>query len=170
MIRKNLANIITAIRLIGAFSLMSATIQTPEFLITYTICGITDVLDGFVARRFNCISEFGSKLDSAADLVFYSVMMYKIWPVLLETLPNFLWTCIWTIVGIRIACYVYVALRFHQLASEHTILNKISGLLFFLLPYTIKQTFFIKYAMLIIIVTFIAAIYEFYIHLNKPDK
>ena len=139
-------------------------------MVIYTLSGLTDTVDGYIARKIGGETVFGSKLDSAADLVFYSVMMYKIWPVLLETLPNFLWTCIWTIVGIRIACYVYVALRFHQLASEHTILNKISGLLFFLLPYTIKQTFFIKYAILIIIVTFIAAIYEFYIHLNKPDK
>lgn len=151
----------------GAFLLMSFTYEDKAFLVIYTICGITDVLDGFVARKFNITSELGSKLDSVSDLVFYSMMMYKVWGRLVDILPQILWNLIWTVVGIRICSYTYAALRFKALASEHTILNKISGLLVFLIPYFLNSDYFIYYAILVITVTLIAAIYEFILHLKK---
>ncbi len=41
------------------------------FTISYAIIGSTDAFDGFIARRFNMVSELGKMLDSIADLVFY---------------------------------------------------------------------------------------------------
>ena len=32
-----------------------------------TISGLTDVLDGFIARKFNCITNFGKLIDPLAD-------------------------------------------------------------------------------------------------------
>ena len=32
-----------------------------------TISGITDILDGFIARKFNCITNFGKLIDPLAD-------------------------------------------------------------------------------------------------------
>ena len=37
------------------------------FLILVAISLLSDALDGFIARRFNAFSDFGRKLDSAAD-------------------------------------------------------------------------------------------------------
>ena len=36
-------------------------------VVVLAISGITDILDGFIARRFNMISDFGKILDPAAD-------------------------------------------------------------------------------------------------------
>ena len=45
--------------------------QEQLFAIFLTINLVTDVLDGFIARRFNMQTEFGARLDSIADLGTY---------------------------------------------------------------------------------------------------
>ena len=43
------------------------------FYMLYLFCGLTDMVDGTVARKIGSASEFGVKLDSAADIVFVAV-------------------------------------------------------------------------------------------------
>ncbi|RGC49932.1 CDP-alcohol phosphatidyltransferase family protein [Enterococcus gallinarum] len=38
--------------------------QQPLFSVCYLICGLTDVLDGFIARNYRLQTTLGSKLDS----------------------------------------------------------------------------------------------------------
>ena len=33
-------------------------------------CGLTDVMDGIIARKTNTVSDFGAKLDTGADFIF----------------------------------------------------------------------------------------------------
>ena len=80
--KKNLANIITLTRLIGTIALFFTDVMSEEFFVIYIWCGISDILDGFVARKTNTISPLGSKLDSISDISFYTMMMYKILPYL----------------------------------------------------------------------------------------
>ena len=40
------------------------------FNITYIYCGISDMLDGFIARKSKSESEIGDRLDSTADVLF----------------------------------------------------------------------------------------------------
>ena len=89
--RKNLANIITFTRVLGTLCLIFLTPLTLPFFVVYIWCGLSDVLDGFVARKLKIISSFGSKLDSVSDLLFYTVMMLKIWTFLQEGLPQYIW-------------------------------------------------------------------------------
>ena len=56
---------------------MSIMLLTPEsfsiyFNITYIYCGISDILDGFIARKSKSESEseIGDRLDSTADVLF----------------------------------------------------------------------------------------------------
>lgn len=54
--------------------------------IFFTISGITDILDGFIARKFNLISNFGKLMDPLADKltqisVLYALTSVKIIPV-----------------------------------------------------------------------------------------
>lgn len=44
--------------------------QQPLFSVCYLICGLTDVLDGFIARNYRLQTTLGSKLDSLGDFVF----------------------------------------------------------------------------------------------------
>ena len=66
---KHVPNIITIIRfllipLIIIFAIQDNYIAT---IIVLTISGITDILDGFIARRFDLISDFGKLMDPLAD-------------------------------------------------------------------------------------------------------
>ena len=76
------ANAITLLRISGTAVLLFLRPFSPAFFVVYTLTGVTDVLDGFVARKTGTASDFGAKLDSAADLLFYGVMLLKIFPVL----------------------------------------------------------------------------------------
>lgn len=166
MLRPYIADIITLTRIIGSIDLLSTKVFTKEFFVIYTYCGISDALDGFVARKLKTESKLGSVLDSISDLIFYSMLFYKIWPTLKDVLPAFFFTIIWTIFGIRVSCYAYVYAKEKKFASEHFKLNKITGLMLFVLPYIIKTNFFVYYAAVVCLVAFIAAIYEYRFHLT----
>ncbi len=72
--RKNVPNTLTITRLIGSIAIV-ATLPTmlytnPILLGTLTaLTGITDMLDGKIARRYNCQSTLGGILDAMADKV-----------------------------------------------------------------------------------------------------
>ena len=87
-------NICTMLRIVGTVGLLLIRPLTLPFYILYTFCGITDVLDGTIARATNSTREFGARLDSIADLIFYAVMIVKFFPILLEVLPVWMWYCI----------------------------------------------------------------------------
>ena len=86
-------NICTMLRIVGTVGLLLIRPLTLPFYLLYTFCGITDVLDGTIARATNSTSEFGARLDSIADLIFYAVMIVKFFPILLEVLPVVLYRC-----------------------------------------------------------------------------
>lgn len=166
MLRPYIADIITLTRIIGSIDLLSTNVFSNEFFLIYTYCGISDALDGFVARKLKTESKLGSVLDSISDWIFYSMMFIKIWSALVKALPGFFFTVIWTIFGIRVSCYAYVFAKEKKFASEHFILNKVTGLLLFVIPYIINKSFFVYYAALVCLVAFIAAIYEYRFHLT----
>ena len=39
------------------------------------LCALTDVLDGYIARRFNMVTELGKALDPVADKLIQAAMM-----------------------------------------------------------------------------------------------
>ena len=69
-----LPNFVTGLRMVGTFLLLFTKAFSPAFYAIYSICGISDVLDGFLARRTGATSEFGARLDSVADLLFLSLI------------------------------------------------------------------------------------------------
>ena len=65
----NIPNILTAIRfaLIPFFGYYLFSKQFLIAIILFAIAGITDVLDGFIARKFNMITPWGKIADPLAD-------------------------------------------------------------------------------------------------------
>ncbi len=127
-----IANVITVSRVL--FSLLSfvfAPFSVP-FTVLYLLCGVSDVLDGFLARKLHTVSETGAVLDSVADLLFAVVCAVKILPVL--HIP--LWIWIWTalIAAVKVTCIAIASRKTHKLAIAHSFGNKLTGLLLFLLP------------------------------------
>ena len=66
---KNIPNILTLFRIV-LIPFIVISIINDEYIIAlvfFIISGLTDVLDGFIARRFNCITDFGKLIDPLAD-------------------------------------------------------------------------------------------------------
>ena len=133
---KHIANIVTGCRILGSILLLFFSAFSVEFYIIYILCGFSDMIDGTIARKTNSISKFGSEIDTAADLVFVTVSLIKILPVI--DIPQWLW--IWGVVIaiIKIGNIIWVYAFNKQLISLHTVMNKITGLLLFLLPLTLS--------------------------------
>lgn len=64
---KQTANIITGFRIVGSIFLLPLSVFTLEFYIVYLLCGLSDMIDGTIARKTDSVSELGSKLDTIAD-------------------------------------------------------------------------------------------------------
>lgn len=167
--RKNIPNFITSIRIIGTICLLFFDTLSKPFYIIYTISGISDVLDGWAARKLKVSSEFGARLDSIADLVFYTVMGVKILPILIERLPANLWFVVGVILILRLCSYVFAAWKYKRFASLHTYLNKITGAGVFLIPYTIFLPVFIPFSKLLALVACLATIEELVIHIRSKE-
>lgn len=131
------------------------------FYIAYVYSGLTDLFDGFLARKFNVTSKHGSELDSIADLVFYITMMIKIWPYLCKNLFFSTWIIIWSILAIRLFLYIYIQAKYHKLVSSHHFLNKLTGAMMFLLPFLANYgSVFRIYSVVVSLVAVLAVIYE----------
>ncbi len=162
-------NCITMFRIIGACGLIFTEAFSKSFFILYTFCGISDVVDGWVARFTKKTTELGAKMDSIADLLFYSVMIIKIFPELCATLPVWIWCVVWGAVLLRVVTYVMVAIRYKRLASLHTYMNKMNGLAAFGIPYFLKTVFAVPYCAVGCIIAGIAAVEEFLMHVLAKE-
>lgn len=169
MAKKNLANMITCVRIISTFVMIFTDDIGAAFYTAYIIAGLSDVLDGFVARKLKITSEIGRKLDSIADLFFFTTMMIKIWPHLVKYLPKLIWAIIWITVAIRVFIYTVIGFIKKKFISTHNVLNKATGALMFLLPFLIfsKQVFNI-YGSILAVFALVAALYELLLATKKP--
>lgn len=168
--RITVPNCITSLRIIGAacMALPYFKILTPQFFVIYTFCGVTDVLDGFIARMTKKTTEFGARLDSIADLLFYGVMLIKLLPDLLGSMPNAMPWMIAGLIALRLVSYGIAAVKHKKFASLHTYMNKLTGLAGFSMPYMIH---FFKHSYVytvVYIIAVIAALEEIAIHLKTP--
>ena len=133
---KYIANIVTGCRIFGSALLLFLPVLSVEFYSIYIICGLSDMIDGTIARKTKSTSEIGSKIDTVADLIFVTVSLIKILPII--TLPKWLWLWGGVIAIMRISNIIWGYISQKQFISLHTIMNKATGLLLFLLPLTIS--------------------------------
>lgn len=131
-----MANILTGCRMFGSVLLLFFPAFSVEFYITYLLCGFSDMADGTVARKTNSASRFGSQLDTAADLIFVAASLVKLLPVI--RMPQWLWIWGGVIAVIKVSNLVWGAVAKKQLLSLHTVMNKVTGFLLFLLPLTMS--------------------------------
>jgi len=158
--RKQTANIITISRILSSIYLLFCPVFSISFSITYLFCGITDMVDGTIARKTKSISELGARLDTIADSVFVAVCFVKILPLI--QFPTWLWTWILMIAIIKIGNVVWGLISNKKLVSMHTILNKVTGFLLFLLPLTLSFIEPIYSSVVVCFVATVAAINEVY--------
>lgn len=163
----NASDTITSLRIVLSLFLPFLPLGSTGFFTAYTFAGLTDALDGWLARKTGTASEFGARLDSIADLLFYGILLLRLFPVFWQTLPMAMWFFVAAIVLIRLAVYTAAAVRYHQFASLHTWLNKLTGVGVFLLPYVFSVSTGIAYCWIVCILALVAALEELAIHLSR---
>lgn len=128
------ADLITLSRIAVSLPLLLLPMSRGFFTALYIFCGITDMLDGSVARKLHTESKRGAVLDSAADLCFAAVCAVRVLPSL--HLPRWVWIWVAVIAAAKVAGIVISSVKACGFMIEHSIGNKITGLLVFLLPLT----------------------------------
>ena len=130
-----MANAITGLRILTSLALLFCPVFSPAFYALYLIGGLSDMADGIIARKTDSVSEFGSRFDSIADLVFTAVCLMKILPAV--DIP--IWLYVWTaaIALIRILNIITGYAVQKRYVAVHTAMNKVTGVLLFLLPLTL---------------------------------
>ena len=133
---KHIANILTSCRILGSVLLLFFPAFSAAFYIIYLFCGFSDMIDGTIARKTNSISMFGSQLDTVADLIFVVVSIIRLLPAI--HIQKWLWIWGGVIAIIKISNIILGYVSKNKFISLHTIMNKATGLLLFLLPLTIS--------------------------------
>lgn len=70
-----MANIITGIRIVCSIALLFFLVFSPAYYTLYIVAGVSDMIDGAIARKTDTVSDYGSKLDKVfnrADTQMYS--------------------------------------------------------------------------------------------------
>ncbi|MBR5943047.1 MAG: CDP-alcohol phosphatidyltransferase family protein [Clostridia bacterium] len=131
-----MANLITGLRIAFSIGLLFPKPLSLPFFILYIAAGITDVIDGTVARKTGAVSEFGSKFDTAADFVLVIVCLIKLIPVI--DIPT--WLIVWIIViaAIKVINLISGYVMRKEIVVLHTAMNKVTGILLFILPLTLS--------------------------------
>ena len=129
-----MANIVTSCRILCSILMLFSPAFSVQFYILYLICGLTDMVDGTIARKTHTDSEFGAKLDYVADFIFVVISLVKLLPVI--HIPRWLWIWILVIAIIKIINVISGFICKRRLMVEHTIMNKFTGFMLFILPLT----------------------------------
>ena len=129
-----MANIITGFRVLISIALLFCPVFSPVFYTLYLIAGVSDMIDGTIARRTNTVSGFGARFDTAADFVFVVVCMIKLLPVINMQI----WLCVWIVIIALIKTVNIISGYIVQkkLVAVHSVMNKVTGVLLFILPLT----------------------------------
>ena len=166
---KHIANILTGCRIFGSILLLFFPAFSMVFYIIYLFCGFSDMVDGTIARKTNSASNFGSHLDTVADLIFVVVSLFKLLPAIY--IPGWLWIWGSVIAVIKISNLIWGYVSKKQFISFHTIMNKATGLLLFLLPLTISFVELKYMATVVCSVATLSAVQEgFYVIVDSEPK
>lgn len=154
----------TCLRIVFSAALLFIRPEKVVFFVLYLLCGVSDILDGWLARFTGSESRLGAVLDSGADFFFISAVLYKLLPVMAFP-PVVLWG-IGIVVLLRLCSLVVGFVRFRTLAFLHTYLNKATGFLLFCYPLVHAVWSGSVPGMLVCAVAVISALEELYLNLT----
>ena len=128
--RWNIPNALSATRLLGVPVLFVLVRREPVawFVALYAFLGVTDYLDGKLARAWDQTSAFGSMLDAVADVAYYLSTAY----FAAHLFPAYLTPNIPYVVGCLILYVILILVskvRVGRILLPHTHLSRIAGAL-----------------------------------------
>ena len=131
-----IADCVTVSRALFSLAMLGLSPRSGVFAVLYLLCGASDALDGFLARKLRTRSERGAALDSAADALFSLVYAVKILPCL--SVPNWIYAWIAVIFAARVAVMALSARRGKGILPKHSLSNRLTGAAIFLLPMAVR--------------------------------
>ncbi len=153
-----MANLITGSRIVLSVALLFCPALSSVFFVLYIVAGITDTIDGAVARRTGTVSAFGARLDTVADIVLVAVCLFKLLPVLDVPVWLYVWVAVIAVVKAVNIAVGYI--RQKAFISVHSIPNKVTGGLLFVFPLTLTFIDFKYGAAVVCAVATVAAVHE----------
>ncbi len=162
---KRIPNLLSMSRIVLCLPLLLVDAMTLPFWTLYVIAGLTDMLDGFLARRWGVESKFGARLDSLADFMLVLAVGYKLFPYM--KLPTALWMMIGLIALVKMVNAICSYVVRHRIEYLHTKANKLTGFLLFIGMMIVGQSYFIPVAWVIACIALFAAIQEGHIIRSK---
>ena len=129
-----MANVITISRIVSSLILLLCPTLSASFYCVYVLTGITDFLDGFIARRTRTTSQLGAKIDTMADTIFVVVCLIKFLPEIRFPLWIYIWIVVVAIINIILGFMVN-----KKYPAVHSVMNKITGVILFLLLLTFAR-------------------------------
>ena len=157
--KRHIPNIITLSRIPMAVALLFVQSSPAIFWTLYLLCGLSDILDGAVARLTGTVSRLGERLDTLADIVFVAVWMVLFIPAI--NVGRWLW--IWTgiIAFIKVVNVISGLAMKKGFVAKHTPANKATGILLFLLPMIVLwEVIKVPYIILVSLLATFAAVQE----------
>ena len=127
---RHLPNAISSLRVAGAVSLLIFDVKGWPFWTLYILCGLSDIVDGSLARKFHAESKAGAIWNSVSDIVFVACCAIRLLPVL--EIPSWLWIWAGIIVTIKIINQISALIVCKRFCFPHTLANKLTGFLLFL--------------------------------------
>lgn len=167
MTLKKLPDMLSGFRIILALFIMFAGYNDVSFYILYVMCGISDVLDGYLARKFNCTHKAGQTIDSIADAVLLIAVVVKLVPRI-DINP---WLVIWGIVIFMVKMYALSRknAKWGKGMFIHTYANKITGFALFVTPLLYKLIHINILLLIVCIIATYACIEEIIIVNNSKE-
>ena len=162
---KRIPDLLSMSRIVLCLPLLMVDAMTVPFWVLYVIAGLTDILDGFLARRWGVESKLGARLDSLADFVLVIAVGYKLFPYL--KLSATLWMMIGLIALIKVANAISSYMVKRRIEFLHTRANKLTGFFLFIGMMAIGQSYFVPVAWVIACIALFAAIQEGHIIRSK---
>ena len=132
---KHIPNIITTLRFLGAACLLLCNPAGAAFWVIYGLCGVSDMLDGYLARKLHAESKTGAVLDSIADICFVACCAIRLIPII--QIPSWLWIWAGVIIAIKLVNQISALIVCNGFCFPNTSANKLTGLLLFLFVPTV---------------------------------
>lgn len=140
---------------------------TISFYIIYIVCGLSDMVDGYIARKTGTTSDLGAKLDTVADFIMVTVLLVVLVPIIKPSLMIIIWIIVIGLV--RIASMIVAFVKYQTFASIHTYSNKVTGMILFLFPLLLLMGSRELLMAVICVVASLSALEEFVIQLTSRD-
>lgn len=163
-----IANVITGCRIVVSLMMLLFSAYSPWFNICYLLAGVTDMVDGTIARKLGTCSEFGERFDTVADFVFVVVAAFKLLPVI--NIGPVIWLWIGIIAVIKVINIVIGFVQHKKIVAVHSWANRITGLLLFVLPFSIYVIDIKYFAAVVCLLATFAAVQEGYLIRNEILK